>query len=144
MNLIWSTYDCWHKGLNLGLQWNNWLSFQSTTIYHCNICYQKLNISQLHHFFYKSNFKMYFLPHILFKQNKWKFILEVFSKVYMCIINKHTKFQIIWKKVGLHCLITIQNTFIHKQNDLITCFINRLFYNEFWNFSFFLCKIIYG
>jgi hypothetical protein len=72
----------------------------------------------------KSNFKMFFFPHILFKQNIWKLILEVFSNVYTCIVNKHTKFHIIWKKRHSRCIM-IQVSF--KWNETRVWWFSLLF-----------------
>ncbi len=56
-------------------------------------------------------FKMYFLYHILLRWNKRKFILDFFSKFYSCIVNKHTKFQIIWKKRCLNFIVYLTTFF---------------------------------
>jgi hypothetical protein len=48
--------------------------------------------------FYEMNFDMYFLLKTLSKWNKWKLIIEDFSKVYTYILHKHIKFEITWKK----------------------------------------------
>jgi hypothetical protein len=52
-----------------------------------------------------------FFSHIKKEWNKWKFIHEVFSKVYKCIIDKDIKFQLIWRKTHLN-FIVYYNTFL--------------------------------
>jgi hypothetical protein len=46
-------------------------------------------------FFYKSNLNIYSFSHVLFKWNKWKFILELFSRVQTYIIKNIKKSQTI-------------------------------------------------
>jgi len=61
--------------------------------------------------FPKSKLNMCFLFHILFKWKKWKSILEIFSKIYTCIIVDCPKFQIISTKMHLNFIHTKLNHF---------------------------------
>jgi hypothetical protein len=62
----------------------------------------------------------FFFPHVFFKSNKLKFILEHFSNFKSFESKKKNEF---------HCLIAIQYTFLHKKINFITIFVNRVFGN---------------
>lgn len=91
-------------------------------------------------FFYKPNFEMYFISCTLFKWNKWEVILELFSKFYTykmktCQISNHLREN----TFKCHCF-NIQNTFLCKQNDLMTWLLNIFSYDEFWHVLIFYEK----
>ncbi len=91
--------------------------------------------------------------HTLLKWNKWKSIINLFSKVYTHIINKHAKLQTIWRKNTFEfcCLIGTHATIFHKkiQFDKLPplCMQNTLWHNIHlfwllqnwnWNWNFIL------
>jgi hypothetical protein len=90
-------------------------------------------------------FKCIFFVTFCLDETKGILILEFFSNLYSCIIDKHTKFQIIWKKRYLNFIVLLTKKKIFaKNNYFMTWFVNIPFklHNKLYQVLLCLCGII--